>query len=244
MSDPSKPVAREAAERLSLLMDGELDAEGCSGATAAWGRDAAQRGTWHAYHLIGDVLRSEDLAGAARDEAFMQKLRLSLAREPVALVPRELRSAVPPAAEATDAAAAGGDMRSRRRLRWAAPFGVAAGVAAVAVTAWVTRLQEPAATLETSVAAAAPRAGVVASGVIIDTTSVPGAALAAASQAATLGAEPVRVAAQEAAPSAPMMLRNPQVDRYLSAHRGYAVAPGLGQSASFIRGATFEVAGK
>ena len=50
---------------LSAMADGEADAaelgRGCAGWASA---DAQTRQSWHAYHLIGDVLRSDDLASA------------------------------------------------------------------------------------------------------------------------------------------------------------------------------------
>jgi hypothetical protein len=64
----------------------------------AWRDDARARETWHAYHLIGDVLRSEELAHApARDEAFLAGLRQRLAAEPAILAPAPVRPAAKPA---------------------------------------------------------------------------------------------------------------------------------------------------
>ena len=66
-------------QQLSSLMDGDLDAAGTAGACALWRQDAQSRSDWHAYHLIGDVLRSEDLASApGRDEAFLRNLRAAI----------------------------------------------------------------------------------------------------------------------------------------------------------------------
>jgi sigma-E factor negative regulatory protein RseA len=63
-------------EQLSALADGELDAAAVGHACAGWHGDAEQRETWHAYHLIGDVMRSDDLASdTARDAAFLGALR-------------------------------------------------------------------------------------------------------------------------------------------------------------------------
>ena len=46
---------------------------------------------WHAYHLIGDVLRSDDLASApGRDAAFLQRLSARLDDEPAVLAPEPL----------------------------------------------------------------------------------------------------------------------------------------------------------
>ena len=118
-----EPLADEPASCLSALADG--DSSALSRACALWREDAQARATWHAYHLIGDVLRSEDLAvSPARDAAFLAVLRKRLADEPTVLAPE-------PAAV-------------RRRHRWLAPTAVAAGFMAVAGVLVVTRLSTPA----------------------------------------------------------------------------------------------------
>lgn len=106
-------------QRLSALMDGDADARELAELGALWRDDAELRGTWHTYHLIGDVLRSDDLAGVpARDEAFLQAFRQRLAAEPVVLAPVAI--------DAQALAAA------RRRRGWLAPAAAAAGFVAVA----------------------------------------------------------------------------------------------------------------
>lgn len=145
------------AEQLSALADGELDAASVAGACARWRADASAQETWHAYHLIGDVLRSEDLAGEPRsDHAAVLKLRERLASEPVPLSPGLAAVHRAPA--------------PRRARPWATLSAIAAGFAAVAVVLVVLRGQpgdEPDRALDvarrdaatsTSIAAAAPRA--------------------------------------------------------------------------------------
>ena len=76
----------EPHEWLSALADGQAQAldPGC----AQWREGALARRTWHTYHLIGDVMRSEDLASdPAHDAAFIASLRNRLAQEPVVLAP-------------------------------------------------------------------------------------------------------------------------------------------------------------
>jgi sigma-E factor negative regulatory protein RseA len=69
--------------------------------------------------VIGDVLRSEDLATpAARDEAFLQSLRLRLAQEPTVLAPEPLRQPI-------QSAAPHAGRHSRIGLRWGAAAAVA-----------------------------------------------------------------------------------------------------------------------
>ena len=108
-----------ASEQLSALADGEVDAAAAGAACAAWKTDTELRRTWHAWHLIGDVLRSEDLASSAeRDQRFLVALRGRLALEPVVLAPA--------------AAAAAPGRRAGRR--WLLPSAVAAGFTLVVGT--------------------------------------------------------------------------------------------------------------
>ncbi len=44
-------------------------------------REAVQ--TWHAYHVIGDVLRSSELAPSSSDHAFLERFERRLASEPM-----------------------------------------------------------------------------------------------------------------------------------------------------------------
>ena len=109
-----------AAEQLSALADGEIDGAAAAAACGTWKTDADMRRTWHAWHVIGDVLRSEDLASsAARDQRFLIALRERLAVEPVVLAPEPL-----PAAPAL----------RRSGGRWMLPSAVAAGFALVVGT--------------------------------------------------------------------------------------------------------------
>ena len=138
------PDARR--QQLSSLMDGDLGAGDAASACQLWRQDAQSRSDWHAYHLIGDVLRSDDLASApARDAAFLQALRQRLADEPVPLAPAPLATpAVVPIAQVAQVAqgvAAGGRRRGRHWLM--APAAVAAGFVAVAGVMVVTRVMSP-----------------------------------------------------------------------------------------------------
>ncbi|MBI5721892.1 MAG: sigma-E factor negative regulatory protein [Burkholderiales bacterium] len=126
--EPVPPAAgpREPRQWLSALADGEREA--LPHAAALWRDDAGARECWHLYHLIGDVMRSDDLASRpTRDAAFLEGLRARLAAEPAPLAPEPLHS-MPPLA---------------RRLGWRAPAAVAAGFVAVAATVVLLRPQGP-----------------------------------------------------------------------------------------------------
>ena len=111
-------VDGSSEERLSALADGELDPGQSAAICSAWGADARLQGHWHAWHLIGDVLRSEDLAAASRsDRRLLEAIRLRLREEPVVLAPE------PAAARRVGVA-----------RRWAATGAVAAGALLVVGT--------------------------------------------------------------------------------------------------------------
>ena len=69
-------------EQLSALLDGALDGDELSGAF-----DFAQlhegREAWQLYHLVGDVLRSPELANGTDSHDFLARFRQNLAAEPV-----------------------------------------------------------------------------------------------------------------------------------------------------------------
>lgn len=138
--------ARRAA--LSALMDG--DGQSADVACGAWCRDPSARADWHTYHLIGDLLRSDEhRSDPARDAAFLGRLRERLAAEPVVLAPT-------PESGARYA-------QSRRRRGWALSGAVAAGFAAVAGVMVILRAPEPAGA-GGSTLASVPGAAVVQAG--------------------------------------------------------------------------------
>lgn len=80
-------------ERLSAFVDGEgLDpSESFDAVLTKF--DPADRRTWSAYHLIGDTLRSEDLAvHPATSSAFLAGFAARLEAEPHVLVPPHARA--------------------------------------------------------------------------------------------------------------------------------------------------------
>lgn len=183
--------------QLSALCDGEADAAEAQASFEGWRDDAALRARWHSYQWIGDVMRSDDLASEAEhDQSFLLALRERLAKEPVVLAPARVEPSVPVAQPAgLQVAAAGG-----RRQRWAAPMAMAAGVMVTGALV-VMSSSGPQPTVSTGSTLTALQAPT--------TTAAP--ALAAAS--ADIGASAVQVGE---------MLRNPELDRYLNAHRQFA----------------------
>ena len=104
-----------AKARLSALVDGELDPAASAASCAAWSRDAELRVEWHAWHLIGDVLRSEDLASdPGRDRRFCAAVGARLRNEAVVLAPGT--HAVPGDTRATPAIDAASPEEVRREI--------------------------------------------------------------------------------------------------------------------------------
>lgn len=147
MSESDLPAERvRSRERLSALMDGEADRDLVQAVCRQWRQDEDDRAQWHAYHLIGDVLRSEDLGQrSASDAAFLAGVRERLAREPVVLAPQPMIVPEQPIEQqqVTRTAQVVGLPVQRslgmRMRRWVAPVGMAAGVALVAGAVLVTR---------------------------------------------------------------------------------------------------------
>ena len=109
----------EMRRLLSAIADGEAGPAEVESGCGAWAADARLHERWHAYHLIGDVLRSEDLAYAPRhDQAFLERLQLRLDAEPAVLAPRALAQTDTPV--------------TPRRQGWRLPLAMAAGVMALA----------------------------------------------------------------------------------------------------------------
>jgi sigma-E factor negative regulatory protein RseA len=190
-------------EQISAAMDG--DAHAADAVARAWKNQASVRADWHAYQLIGDVLRSPDCANPpSRDAALLARVRERLATEPVVLAPL-----------ATAAAAA----TPNKAARWWAPAAVAAGFVAVVGVVIVQPQKEA--------AQGATVAAVTAGGAAIP----PGSA---GFQPEGLQPREAQVASASATSSvaAPVMIRSAELDRYLAAHKQFSAtsavpAPGI-----------------
>jgi sigma-E factor negative regulatory protein RseA len=78
--------AFEAAEQISVLMDGEMTEHEIE-PVLTLAKSASGMETWSAYQLIGDTLRSEDLACAGSTSAFVSRFSGCLQDEPHLLAP-------------------------------------------------------------------------------------------------------------------------------------------------------------
>jgi sigma-E factor negative regulatory protein RseA len=80
-------------EKLSALMDGELDRGDALAAIKTLGQDAQQRGDWDCYHLIGDAIRGDAPSVTARRKACAESIFARLANEPTILAPAAITAA-------------------------------------------------------------------------------------------------------------------------------------------------------
>jgi sigma-E factor negative regulatory protein RseA len=75
-------------DRISQLMDGELDERSAADAIKACAQDAEALQTWRTYHLISDAMRDSRVLSAG----FSMRLAERLAAEPTVLAPQRKRA--------------------------------------------------------------------------------------------------------------------------------------------------------
>ena len=205
-------------ELVSALADGQLRGEEFA-RTAQWlSQTEDARLTWHTYHLVGDVLRSGETMVNAHDTVFVQRLKLCLQQE-APLVP-SLDTAYS-IAQNTSLTEAGGVNRSENvsandiSFRWKLLAGVAA-LAVVSVIGWQ------------GIGGWSDQHGAP------QLAQVPVQTIKAdmALQQAMVDGEPQR------------MIRDPQLDALLAAHRQFGGTSALQMPAGFLRNATFEGAAR
>ena len=242
-------------EALSALADGEATERDIAQACAAWRGQEDARERWHTYQLIGDVMRSDTLAQpASGDAAFLEALRSRLAQEPVVLAP----AAAMATAAATVPAGQGTGMPGHlHRRRWAGPTAVAAGFV-MALGAVLTTLQDggpvgvqatlaqggrdsaaPMNAAQGWVGQEAALAPTLRSGLVADNSMVP-------RQAEPAQSSFTRHASEAAATRTGnlVVIRDPQLDEFLAAHREFAPSSAFAQPAGLVRSVAFEAPGR
>jgi sigma-E factor negative regulatory protein RseA len=181
-------------ELISALADGQLRGEAFARGVEAAALDPAALEAWHTYHLIGDVLRSGELAAGTMPTAFLSRLQLRLQQEQrlAAALQQPAREEPAPRQEAANDSS----------FRWKLVAGFAS-LAAVAAIGWTV----------VGSLAGKPEQGQLAA-----------------------GASGTVLAGTERGP----MIRDPQLDEFLAAHRQLGGASALQMPAGFLRNATFE----
>ena len=108
-------------ERLSVLMDGELDDKSAAAAIQVLGSEREARDAWRSYHMIGDLMRGS----APLSADFSARIAWKLAEQPTVLAPGRIRP---------------------EPRRWFTASAVAASFAAVALVGWMAFAPQPALT--------------------------------------------------------------------------------------------------
>ena len=212
---------REHLERISALADGQLDGDGFAQAMAWVASSEQARASWHAYHVIGDALRSADLTDCSRDRAFAARVCERLAQtDPIGM-------------QADASVAAGGGAVSQPSVQPTPVMApVVADVAARGANDAVLRWKW--------LTAAASLMAVAVLGWHLGQTGTGASTQLAATPPAGVTADNVATAASEPA----VMLRDPRLDELLAAHRRFGGASALQMPAGFLRNATFEQPGR
>ncbi len=202
-------------DALSALADGQLRGEAFARAVERVAQQPEAQAIWHAYHVVGDVLRSTDLAVCADDQGFLARFQSRLAQEPVLVPVVNATNLIAIAAYESSANAifdtenmpvdAAANAPS---FRWKMVAGVASLLAVVAVS-WN-----------------------VVGGLGV---TVPGSQLA---QVAPVAPVLQTVASAGGAPQ--VMLRDARLDALMAAHKQFGGTSALQMPAGFISNATYE----
>lgn len=210
-------------EHLSALMDGEVSPEEAERICRIWHSEPAARVRWHAWHVTGDALRSDELlVDVGGDADFLARLRTQLAVEPVVLAPATDRAA--PGIRPTIGLQPAADSTQRWR-QWGAPAAVAAGFMLV-VAAVVTL---PGAQRDEGETVAAERMQVRTALAPIAVASGGGGAATALN--AGLNASGVA----HSLDASHTLIRDADLERYLAAHQQFSGGGALGGSVGFVQ---------
>jgi sigma-E factor negative regulatory protein RseA len=214
-------------ELLSALVDGELYGDELSQAVA-WAEEGEGHASWQLYHLVGDVLRSPELAHHSQHD-LLSGLRAQLAHEPpLSLQPAALEQLAPAQLPMTSAVQSlvRDPVANASVFRWKMAAGFAS-VAAVAAMGWNLVVVPARTGSQLAQAPAASQASVqLAQG-------MPGAPMMSVPQ--TDGS----VIAVATGNGSEVILRDPRLDELLAAHRQFGSKASLQMPADFLRNASF-----
>lgn len=213
----SPTQGRDVNLSLSAMVDSELDARECDALLGSLESDALS--SWHAYQVIGDVLRGHpDPLGKRPATDFLAAVRMGLEDNGAGVEPRP-RIVVEPAVSVSG--------QGRREaandavFRWKLVAGFAS-LAAVMAVSWSMVSGSNGSAAGAQLASNAPAAG----------------ATVAASAAPAVSA-PVAVSTGQG-----VVIRDAQLEALLAEHRQHGGMSALQMPSGFIRNATYEAAGR
>jgi sigma-E factor negative regulatory protein RseA len=120
-------------ERISALADGEVLGENFADAMADLAIDVQSAQSLHIYYVMGDVMRSDGLAPATHELAFLERLEAKLALEPEQIRKPVLMAtpSLPTQISANDASV---------RWKWFAGVSFSALIALVVASEWLLQV--------------------------------------------------------------------------------------------------------
>lgn len=208
----------ENCERLSALADGQLSGEAAKQTLDWLMHDDDAQARWNTYHLVGEVMRSGEASYPDREAAFMQRLSEALAKEPAQALGGN-------AIKIEAAQACQQDVTALKVLRntaandasfgWRLAGGFAA-LLAVLVVSW-----------QGLGAGLGSAAGPQLAQVIVPTGQ-------------SLAALPLVTPGD----GAPRMIRDPQLDAFLAAHKQFGGTSAFQKPSGFLSNAVFEGAAR
>lgn len=209
----------ESEERVSALVDGQLLGDELVQALADLESSSVAREKWDIYHVLGDVMRSNQASARTHDADFVRRLRQRISEDTIDSINSE---AVPIGARAPQHLTP----ESANDGSWRRVAGFAS-VALVAALAWQglnwSGVSVPASTPQLAQQSGQPVAQ----------------AASAAALAQADGSSAMAITADTA-----IMIRDPQLDALLAAHRQFGGTSALQMPAGFLRNAAFAEGGR
>ena len=219
-------LSRESAECVSALVDGQLEGDGFGQCMHELQRNPQVQANWDAYHLIGRVMRSGSSEAQAVDAAFVARLSQRINQEAIQIEPVPATPIVPNEVGLPPAAA--------NRDNWRRVAGLAS-VMLVAVLAWQGF----------GTAVQAPSGGQIAQ-VVVPVEASNGQRVASVNSdprgQVMLRSDGIAVLTVNS--DAPVMIRDPQLDALLAAHRNFAGASALQMAPGFVHNANYDEVGR
>lgn len=198
-------------EHLSALADGELGMDDVARLVQQPAAHEEVQATWHAYHLIGDVLRGGEQAVPAGSSGFLSRLQTRLDAEAPLVPARPLLPEQPLVVAMSPMAEPANDAN----FRWKMVAGCASFAAVVAM-AWS-----------------------VAGGGVSTAVQPQLAVLSPAAPALVVAPQTVEQPVTLANGEPQVMIRDARLDELLTAHRQAGGGAALQMPAGFLRSATF-----
>jgi len=221
----------QTAQRVSALVDGQLSGDEFARTLVALESSPQARAQWDTYHMLGDVMRTGQASLHPHDSEFLLRLRQRMVHDAIENV---AVNQVKIGAIATNHHVP----ESANASSWRMVAGLAS-VAMVGVLSWQGLNW-------TNASDAASQSRLAQQSLPAATQTMPSAQLAGVepSVAGPLLVRRDGTSALAMAAEPQVMIRDPQLDALLAAHRQFGGTSALQMPSGFLRNATFEEGGR